>query len=601
VTAAVAAPPAGLTARTGTARQRRPWWIWAGAFAVFAGVLCVRNSFLFTTRLYEMADQAANSILIEQARRFTLLVGNYSRVGFHHPGPAYMYVQAAGESLFYDALHVVPTPWNGQLLAVFLLNSALLAMAVAVVYGWCSGLGWRTGLRGVAAGLALFATFAALHPQALSSDWMPNEYITPFLVFLVAAASVAAGHGRDAWIMTLAGWFLIHGHVCFLFFVPVITAAVLILAAWPHRNRRREALREIGRARYVWMPVGLISGIFALPILLDLILHWPGEFGKYLAYSSGKGHPWHSVVRYVLWSWWSHGPEPVLPLALALSLFGVAALAAWLLTSGPLRRYLSMLLVVAAVATAAMLYYAATGIDTLTSTYIGYFYWAVPAIPVLVTVVAVAVALPGWAGTALAAAGATVAVAAFAVAPFTRTSTLYSDPGQSVSGYATDPRLPAALTLMERRSPHRPLVIHTGPHGAWPSMTGILILAERTGVPACLAGPFWEFMVTSQFICTQSQIDHGANYNLLPLIWPHRHAMIVLRVAWLQPRTGPIGPVPPPLPPAPPGASGISLPGLRDSHPLENVALGRGQANFRAGERVRRHLYFPRAASPVPG
>jgi len=72
-------------------------------------VLLVRNAFLFTAPEYEDADMGANSILIEQARRFTLLVGHYSRYHFNEPGPAFLYVQAWGESLFYEALHVVPT------------------------------------------------------------------------------------------------------------------------------------------------------------------------------------------------------------------------------------------------------------------------------------------------------------------------------------------------------------------------------------------------------------------------------------------------------------------------------------------------------------
>ena len=67
--------------------RRRPWWVWAVPFAVLFALLCVRNRFLFTTRLYEQGDAGANSILIEQAKHFTLLVGNYSRERFNHPGP----------------------------------------------------------------------------------------------------------------------------------------------------------------------------------------------------------------------------------------------------------------------------------------------------------------------------------------------------------------------------------------------------------------------------------------------------------------------------------------------------------------------------------
>src|SRR5579863_3094516 len=95
---------------------------WAAPFALVLGVLLARNGFLFSTPEYEDADMAANSILIEQARRFALLVGHYSRERFNEPGPAFLYVQAWGESLFYDALHLVPTAWNGQLIGLYALN-----------------------------------------------------------------------------------------------------------------------------------------------------------------------------------------------------------------------------------------------------------------------------------------------------------------------------------------------------------------------------------------------------------------------------------------------------------------------------------------------
>jgi len=86
--------------------RRRPWFTWAPPFAVILAILCFPNRFLFTRRLYEQGDAGANSILITQAKHFTLLVGNYSREGFNHPGPAYLYVQAAGEWLLDDTLHL---------------------------------------------------------------------------------------------------------------------------------------------------------------------------------------------------------------------------------------------------------------------------------------------------------------------------------------------------------------------------------------------------------------------------------------------------------------------------------------------------------------
>ena len=186
--------------------SRRPWWIWAVPFAVLLAVLCARSPFLFSQKFYEQGDAGANSILIQQAMHFTLLVGNYSREQFNHPGPAYLYVQAFGQWIFFYGLHLVPAAWNAHLLAVFVLNSAILALAVLIVYGWARS------LRAAAACFAVILIFGAVHPSAVNSDWMPYLYVPMYCVFLIAAASVAAGHPRDLWIFALTGWFLIHGH-----------------------------------------------------------------------------------------------------------------------------------------------------------------------------------------------------------------------------------------------------------------------------------------------------------------------------------------------------------------------------------------------------
>src|SRR5579862_7518864 len=208
---------------------RRPWWVWAAPFVLLFTVLCVRNRFLFTAHLYEQGDSAADSILIAQAKHFTLLVGNYSREGFNHPGPAYMYVQAVGEYLFLTGLHLVPTAWNADLLSVFALDSAFVALAVGVVYGW------TRSVRGAAVCFAVFLAFAIAHPPIVNSNWMPYLYVPAYMTFMIAAGSVAAGRAGDAWIFTLSGWFLIHGHACFLFFVPVLTVAVAAAVLWPRR------------------------------------------------------------------------------------------------------------------------------------------------------------------------------------------------------------------------------------------------------------------------------------------------------------------------------------------------------------------------------
>ncbi|MGH3256936.1 MAG: hypothetical protein ACRDOU_16325 [Streptosporangiaceae bacterium] len=491
---------------------RRPWWIWAVPFTLLFALLCARNGFLFTTRLYEQGDAGANSILITQAKHFTLLIGSYSREGFNHPGPAYMYVQALGEYLFLNALHVVPTAWNAHVLAVFVLDSAFLALAVGIVYGW------TRSLAGAAATFAVLLGLAVVYPQVVNSDWMPYLYVPTYVVFLLAAGSVIAGRVSDLWILALSGWFLIHGHACFLLFVPVITLAVLVWSAAGHRRAIRASIRSFfAEQRKAWIPAAVISVIFAFPIVLNLALHWPGDFNKYISYGSSGGtsglaghYTAAQVTDYALWFWWPHANAwlaPVLLLAVAVGV--IAGLPK--ITRGPLRRFLVALLALNVVSTLAFVLYTAVGIDDLFSRYIGYFYWSAPLVMVLIIVVGAVEALRQRSGRVLRAAAPAVAVLAAAAAFIT----LAVIPGTRTSEGDINESLPAAVAALAARSPGHTIALEVD-HIVWPEAIGFLDQAERTGVRACLVDPWYTFIVTKQFICTPSQLASSVGYWFYP-------------------------------------------------------------------------------------
>ena len=363
------------------------------------------------------------------------------------------------------------------------LDSAVAGLAVLVVYGW------TRSLRGAAACLAIVAVFAAVHPDALNSGWMPYLYVPMFAVFCVAAASVAAGHAEDGWILAACGWFLIHGHACFLFIVPAVLVAVAVALLVLHRHPDSA-------------PVLVISAVFALPIVVNLVLHWPGEFVKYATYgrsSQAGGHTAAQITRYTLWFWWPHGNAWLAPVLLAAAALAVT----FGLTRGPLRRFLAMTILVDLVGSVAVGIYTAVGIDSLDGYYIAFFYWAAPFLLLLVSAVGISQALGRWSGTALAGAGAVAALVAFAVAPATRTSI-----------HDNDPQLPAAVAALAARSGGREIVLSLDAHPAWGDATGLLVQAERAHIRVCVQQSSWEFMLTSQFICTPRQIAAGARFGL---------------------------------------------------------------------------------------
>jgi hypothetical protein len=484
---------------TASKPRRRPPWVWAIPFAAVFILVVARNAFLFSTSMYEQGDSGANSILIQQALRFRLLVGNYSREGFNHPGPAYMYIEAAGQWLGRDVLRLVPTDWNGQFLAVYALDASLLGLAVLIVFGWA-------GLRGAAAAFGVLLGFAALHPTVLTSNWMPNLYVMSFFVFLIAASSVAARQSRDLWVMALTGWLLIHGHACFLFFVPLITAATLVIAAWPDRRHLLTAIRSfVQRHRGLILTAVLISVVFLTPIVINLVLHWPGDFGKYFGYgnSSQAGHhTLHQVVLYALWYWWPHHHAWIFPL---VGYPAALASAGWL-TRGRLRRCLLTLIAMTVVTSAGFFFYTAVGIDHLTETYIGYFYWAVPAALALVIAVSVisAIRVTAFRVTAAILVAATAVFAVFAALGGLRSSTVDNDP-----------LLPGAVRTLAADS-HGRIIAIDGRNAAWVELPGFLVQAERTGVRTCVYQPGTdEVIVTKQFTCTQQEWDAGARYEFL--------------------------------------------------------------------------------------
>ena len=88
-------------------------------------------------------------------------------------------------------------------------------------------------------------------------------------------------------------------------FIVVGILAVLAAVLWPCRHTLRSSVGSFFREqRGTWLPVAVISAVFAFPILVNLALNWPGDFGKYISYGgSGRagGHSLRQVAQYALW------------------------------------------------------------------------------------------------------------------------------------------------------------------------------------------------------------------------------------------------------------------------------------------------------------
>jgi hypothetical protein len=482
---------------------------WLGSFLTLTAVLLVRNAYLFSAKIYERGDFAANTVAVLQAKHFDLLTGNYSKEGFYHPGPAFLYVAAAGESFFHDLLHVVPTPWNGQLLAILLLNAALIAASLAVLARH-AGLG-----RVTLAGLVVVLIFAAVHPMTVNSPWMPYVYFAPALLLLVSAASVAAGQTADLPLLALAAGLSVNGQAEFLLFAPVTVLVALGALIAAHRRDLRGMFS--GRAWH-WAGALAVTALLAFPIVVNTALHWPGQFGNYLTYTRNVSahhllhHSWAFSVAYTLRYWWPGTPARTADIGglYVAGLLGVVALALALRCRMPgLRRFLLWSLAMAGLMSVLFIYYASRGIDdsAITQAYLGYFYWAAPLLVALVAAAAAAVYLDGRRAASLALAGAVAGGAVIAtVVPQHRDNV--DDPQAKYLGV---PQLPHIVKVLAAEAGGRPMVLRIV-RNDWGDTVGVLAYADRTGLRACVAGSSWTVLFRAQSVCTRSETRAGVSF-----------------------------------------------------------------------------------------
>ena len=133
---------------------------------------------------------------------------------------------------------------------------------------------------------------------------MPYEYVPAYLAFL--GVGRLRGRGADAgtwWIAALSGWFLIHGHACFLLFVPAACWLGAVRGPPDYGYRTCEGERggvktpvaAAGAACMAALCCGHQRSCSRLPIAGELGAALAGELGKYFAYSGSRagsgGHP----------------------------------------------------------------------------------------------------------------------------------------------------------------------------------------------------------------------------------------------------------------------------------------------------------------------
>jgi hypothetical protein len=323
--------------------------------------------------LHEMGDFGANSLLILDAKRVHLLYGNYSRIGVNHPGPAILYVLAFGELVFHDWLHLAPSPFSGQLLAVCLYSAAWIVTVFALVRRMVGAV-----LPALMFTLVFTAVLGLCEPSVFLGIWFPDLYILPFAVVVLSIARLAWGHTDALRTLAVSSGFVINGHVSF---VPMLGVMLIVMLAanllLTLRNPERRILAPsflVRHRRDILIAVGILF-LFFVPLIIATIVDFPGPVYGYIAFGRNDKHNALTEALAFVGLFWKPGHAWAWGVAVALLLLtGVRAASTTLLRDA---RALGIAFVAAS---AALLFYAKFGIDHLDFVYVGLFYYSVPAL-----------------------------------------------------------------------------------------------------------------------------------------------------------------------------------------------------------------------------
>ena len=306
--------------------------------AITTLLIRLNTGYFFHTASYESGDVAANSLSVLRAEHGQELYGNYSRWEFHHPGPAMFYGEGWAELVLFRWLHVVPAPYNAQVLFTLLLMSSFFAAGISIAARWL-----RSGMF-VALALTLAVLDFAGPPAAslLLVNWPPYVVALTLFALLIAAASVAAGQGDDLPLLVLAGCFLLHMHVAQPLFVGPMFMLAYTGLCWSCWRRSRPTVVVTDTApsfvpapdsaapsawpwrTYRWPHrwALLVAALFALPILVDLLSGKNSNFAlivEHLRTHQGEHYPYLTSLDYFLRFAVYQPSLPNAPKALAIS------------------------------------------------------------------------------------------------------------------------------------------------------------------------------------------------------------------------------------------------------------------------------------------
>jgi len=237
--------------------------------------------------LIPVGDFAVDEIALMRSTHFAQLVGNYSRFGWSHLGPAWFY-----------ALDLVYTPLGQHSWSFLAATLALHALTACLIVAAA----WRIRgpyLAAIAALMVLSFVFKLGLP-VFDNLWPPYEVILPTVLFLVLAAFGAAGSTLAVVGALLVGSYEAQLHVGTVPTVAIALGAMSLIRVVRHRWSARAPLLSDIRGRplmVVLLTLGLVTLVAMwVPVAADELTGRPGNLTR-LANFFFFEHPPHHHLR----------------------------------------------------------------------------------------------------------------------------------------------------------------------------------------------------------------------------------------------------------------------------------------------------------------
>lgn len=214
---------------------------------------------------------------------------------------------AAGEVLFHDLVGIAKSTEAAQLLAVVCLSIVILQIVERVYRDLAAG----DVLISLCATAATALAVVLVLPEAFTSMWPAYIYVTNGLLFFVGGAALIAGRFKWLWVFVLGSALLVSGQASFLGLVPMMGFVLVcaVVALHPQTRSVRGIRALVVGQRMTLVASALILAVLLLPIVLQVALHFPGEFVKYIEFSKKQPRKdWGDVARALLphwkFAWW---------------------------------------------------------------------------------------------------------------------------------------------------------------------------------------------------------------------------------------------------------------------------------------------------------